>query len=53
MTEAEICNYIINSPFIEQDEWMRILQNEEHDIMVDYGEEVEEPWKSMRSLQSS
>lgn len=36
MTEEEFYQFIRNNVFISQEEWVRILQNEEHDILIDY-----------------
>lgn len=45
MTEEELYEYIQTNTFISRDEWAIILQNEEHDIMVDY--EDEKLWAAM------
>ena len=49
MTHEELCDYIQQSRFIDKEEWARILQNEEHDILIDY-EQIEEPWTLVSQL---
>jgi hypothetical protein len=48
MTHEQLCNYIQQNTFIDREEWAKILQNAEDDIMVDY-EEVVEPWVIQQS----
>ena len=36
MTDEQFYEYIENSEFISPEDWARILQNEEHDILIDY-----------------
>lgn len=39
MTDEEFYSLLKESVFITQDEWAAILQNEEHDILIDYEDE--------------